>query len=49
MNTEQVPEAESFSWNRERSAEEIDDFINRKLAKFEVISNEPELVFSEAT
>ena len=48
MNTEQIPESDSFSWNRERSAEEIGDFISRKLAKFEVISNELELVRIES-
>ena len=47
MKTEQTPETDFFSWNRERSAEEISDFISRKLAKFEVVSNELELALNE--
>jgi hypothetical protein len=47
MNTEQTPDFSSFSWNRERSAEEISEFISRKLAKFDVITNELDLALSE--
>jgi hypothetical protein len=47
MNTEQIPESGSFSWNRERTTEEISDFISRKLAKFDVIASELEVALSE--
>lgn len=48
MKIEQTPVPNSFSWDRERTVEEITDFISRKLAKFEVISNELELVLNES-
>jgi hypothetical protein len=48
MKIEQTPAPNSFSWDRERTVEEITDFISRKLAKFEVISNELELVLNES-
>jgi hypothetical protein len=49
MNTEQTPDSGSFSWDRERSADEIANFISRKLAKFDVISSELELALNEST
>jgi hypothetical protein len=47
MNAEKTVNPEPFSWNRERSTEEISEFISRKMAKFDVIANELELALGE--
>jgi hypothetical protein len=47
MKTEQTSESSAFSWNRERTTEEISEFISRKLAKFNVIASELEVSLSE--